>query len=150
VYLTVLTYRSVYSNLFLWCLCTEEIEILNFSLLENCTLLRYYAASSGNFLPTIRDNLSDSSSGEENSGIQDSGPLKMELICWPETFVSNYHYSLHTDPKERGFNLLCCGSLKSFLLPVDNCYITIACARVKPKTYALRANVSKSRFLRYM
>ena len=30
---------------------------------ENCALLVYYAISSGNFLPTIRDNLSVSSSG---------------------------------------------------------------------------------------
>ena len=30
---------------------------------ENCTLLGYYAASSGNFLPTFRDKLRDPSSG---------------------------------------------------------------------------------------
>jgi hypothetical protein len=33
---------------------------------ENCDLLGYYAAISGNFLPTFRDNLSVSSSGVEN------------------------------------------------------------------------------------
>jgi len=32
-------------------------------LVENCALQGYYAASSGNFLPTFRDNLSVISSG---------------------------------------------------------------------------------------
>jgi len=35
--------------------------------LETCSLLGYYAASSGNFLPTFRDNLSVASSGVKNS-----------------------------------------------------------------------------------
>jgi hypothetical protein len=34
---------------------------------ENCALLGYYAAISGNFLPTFRDNLSVPSSGVKNS-----------------------------------------------------------------------------------
>jgi hypothetical protein len=33
---------------------------------ENCALLGYYAASSGNFLPTFRDNPSVPSSGFKN------------------------------------------------------------------------------------
>jgi len=33
---------------------------------KNCALLGYYAASSGNFLPTFRDNLSVQSSGVKN------------------------------------------------------------------------------------
>ena len=33
---------------------------------ENCALLRYYAASIGNFSPTFRDNLSVPSSGVKN------------------------------------------------------------------------------------
>jgi hypothetical protein len=33
---------------------------------ENCALLGYYSASSGNFLPTFRDNLSVQSSGFKN------------------------------------------------------------------------------------
>ena len=32
----------------------------------NCALLSYYAARSGNFLPTFRDNLSVPSSGFKN------------------------------------------------------------------------------------
>jgi len=34
---------------------------------QNCALLGYYAASSGNFLPTFRDNLSVSNSRIKNS-----------------------------------------------------------------------------------
>ena len=34
---------------------------------ENCALLGYYAVSSGNSLPTFRDNLSVPSSGFKNS-----------------------------------------------------------------------------------
>jgi len=33
---------------------------------ENCAVLGYYAASSGNLLPTFRDNLSIPSSGVKN------------------------------------------------------------------------------------
>jgi len=36
------------------------------TLLENCVLLRYYAASSGSFSPTFRDNLTVPSSGVKN------------------------------------------------------------------------------------
>jgi len=34
--------------------------------IKNCTILGYYAASSGNLLPTFRDNLSIQSSGFKN------------------------------------------------------------------------------------
>jgi hypothetical protein len=69
----------------------------------NCALLVYYAASSGNFLPTFRDNLS----------VPSSLPLKMGSISCHETSVRNYHYSLRNDPKERSSHLLRGGSLKS-------------------------------------
>jgi hypothetical protein len=36
---------------------------------ENCALLRHYAASSGNFLPTFRDNLSVPSSSVRNQSL---------------------------------------------------------------------------------
>jgi hypothetical protein len=45
---------------------------------ENRALLGYYAASSGNFLPTFRDR------------------------CCPETSVRSCHYSLRNNPEERG------------------------------------------------
>jgi len=55
----------------------------------NCPLLRYYAASSGNSLPTFRDNLSVLSSSV------------------------NYLYSLRNSQEERSSHLLRGGSLKS-------------------------------------
>jgi len=58
---------------------------------ENCTLLGYYAASSGNFLRTFRD---------------DSWTMRMEPIGWPETLVRNYHYSLHHKPYERSAHIV--------------------------------------------
>jgi hypothetical protein len=60
---------------------------------ENCTLLGYYALSSGNFLPMSRDNLSASSSGFKYER-KEMGPLG----C-PETSVRNYQ-PFH-NPQER-------------------------------------------------
>ena len=54
---------------------------------ENRALLRYYAASCGNFLPSFRLNVSVPSSRVKNL-------LKMEPIGCPETSVRNYFYSL--------------------------------------------------------
>ena len=59
---------------------------------ENCALLGYYAASSGNFLPTFRDNLSAPYSGDENW---------RDRQVVPETSVRNYLYSLRNNPEER-------------------------------------------------
>ena len=61
---------------------------------ENCALLSYYAASSGNFLPTFQDNLSIS-----------SWPLQMGPIGFPEASVINYHYSLCNNPEERSSHI---------------------------------------------
>ena len=68
---------------------------------ENCALLGYYAASSGNFLPKFRDNLSVPSLG-----------FKDPVGC-PETSVRNYHCSLRSNPEEHSSLLLRGGSLKS-------------------------------------
>jgi hypothetical protein len=54
---------------------------------KNCSLLGYYAASSGNFLPTF--------------WCKDSWALKMGPIGCAETAVRNYHYSLRNNPEER-------------------------------------------------
>jgi len=56
---------------------------------ENCALLGYYAASSGNSLRTFRGNLSVPSS-------RANGP-----IGCPEKSVTNYQYSLRNDAEER-------------------------------------------------
>jgi len=50
---------------------------------DNCTLLGYCTASSGNFLPTFRDHLSKG----------------------PETSVINYHYSLRNNTEERSYQI---------------------------------------------
>ena len=52
---------------------------------ENCVLLGYYIASSGNSLSTFRDNLSVPSS----------------RIGCPKTSVGNYHYPLHNSSEDR-------------------------------------------------
>ena len=61
---------------------------------ENSALLGFYAASSGNFLPTFRDNLSILYSGVKNK-------KKIGPVGCPETSLRNYHYSLLNDPEER-------------------------------------------------
>jgi len=58
------------------------------NIIENCALLDYSAASSGDFLPTFQDNLS----------------------------VRNYHYSLRNNPEEGSSHLLRGRSLKSRLI----------------------------------
>ena len=58
----------------------------------NWALLGYYAAFSGDFLPTFRDNLSVPSSH--------FWPLKLGLIGYPETSIRNYYYVLRNSPKE--------------------------------------------------
>jgi len=59
----------------------------------NCALGNY-AAGSGNFLLTFRDNL---------SGLifWTLDPLRWDPICFPETSVRNYHYPLRNSPEER-------------------------------------------------
>jgi len=58
---------------------------------ENCALLGYYAASSGNFLPTFRYNPSVTPFKVR---------LKMGKIVCPENSVRTYHYSLGNNPEE--------------------------------------------------
>jgi hypothetical protein len=52
---------------------------------ENCTLLGYYTARSGNSLPTFRDNPSVPFSRVKN----------------PKMSVRNYHYLLRNNPEDR-------------------------------------------------
>jgi hypothetical protein len=70
--------------------------------------LGYYAASSGYFLPTFRDNLSVSLSGGLNSR-----PLKVGPISCSQKSLRDYHYSLRNNPEERSSRLLRDGRLKS-------------------------------------
>ena len=63
----------------------------------NCTLLGYYAVSSGNSLPLFQDNLPVSSSRVKNLKRKNSQPLKMVRIDCPKMSVRNYHYLLHNN-----------------------------------------------------
>jgi hypothetical protein len=78
-------------------------------ILEICSLLRYYAASSGNPSPTFRDSRSVSSS-------KSSRPLKMGSIGCPETSVKDYHTRLCHVPEECRYHQHRGGSLKSLIL----------------------------------
>ena len=60
---------------------------------EICVFLGYYAASSGNSLPTFQDNLSVPSSRPKN-------PSWMEPIGCPETSIRNYLYSLRNSAEQ--------------------------------------------------
>ena len=82
--------------------------------LQNSALPCYYAASSGYFVPTFRDNLTVQSSGVKNPKRE---PLKMGPIGRPETSVSNHHYSLCKSPEERSSHLIRGGILKSRMEP---------------------------------
>ena len=62
---------------------------------ENCALLGHYAASSGKFLPTFRDNISVPSTGVFLFLTPEDGS-----IGCPETSVRNNYSSLLNDPEE--------------------------------------------------
>jgi len=68
-FVSMLTGSVIRINVEYWTLRREEngLDVLKSSnILENCALLRYHAAGSGNSLPTFRDNLSIPSSGFRN------------------------------------------------------------------------------------
>jgi len=65
---------------------------------EVYVFLGYYAASSGNSLPTFQDNLSVPSSRPKN-------PSWMEPICCTEKSVRNYLYSLRNSAEEHSSHL---------------------------------------------
>jgi hypothetical protein len=63
---------------------------------EVCALLGFYAAYSGNSLPTCQHNISVPSSGVKKSVIYRR--LKMGSIVRTETAVRDYHYTLRNNP----------------------------------------------------
>jgi hypothetical protein len=73
---------------------------------ESYAILRCYAASRGNLLPTFRENLSVPSKKDSWA----LGPID----C-PETSVRNYHYLLHNSPEKRRSHLCRAGKLKSYV-----------------------------------
>ena len=103
-----------YKQIFQTVSTTLRIRRLN----ENCTLLGYYTASSGNYLPTFWDNILVPSSGFKNPKIPfvplwDSWTQRMGAIGCSETSVRNYHHSLHNNLKECSFQPFRSRSLKS-------------------------------------
>jgi len=62
-------------------------------------LLGCYAVLIGIYLSTFRDGLSVTSSRNTEDGTDT--PLKMGLICCPETSVSNYQSTLRNIPEDR-------------------------------------------------
>ena len=78
--------------------CNRMISDFRREVDENRALLGRYAASGGNLLHTLRDNLSGPSSGVKNR----KKNLKIGPIGCPATSVLNYHYSRRNDPEERG------------------------------------------------
>ena len=67
---------------------------------EDCALLGYYAASSGNFLPKFRDNLSVPCCFLKMGPIGFPLTSKMGPIDCPASSIRNYHYLLHDNPEE--------------------------------------------------
>jgi hypothetical protein len=84
---------------------------------ENCALLGYYAPSSGNPLPTFRDNVSVPSSRIKKSKKQ-RGPLKMGPIRCPETSVKDYHSMVRNSREKRRSQAAVCWSLYFIWTPV--------------------------------
>ena len=74
---------------------------------ENCALLGYYAASSGNFLPMSRDNLSVPSLRVNLSLFKGQGFFTLEdgTNRFPKTSVKNCHCSLCNSPEDHGCQL---------------------------------------------
>ena len=95
------------------------------TVIENCALLGCHAANSCNFLPTLRDSLSVSS-----SGVLDSWHLNLGPIGCPETSVRNYHYWLRNTPEEGSSHLLRGGGLKSRIVLL----LSVVCRLLKLRT----------------
>jgi hypothetical protein len=84
--------------------------------IEICPLLGYYAALSGSYVPTFRDNLSVPSSRvkkfKKEAFFLNLLTLNMGPIVCPETSVHNYHSTLRNIPEEGRSHLHYGGSLK--------------------------------------
>jgi hypothetical protein len=67
---------------------------------EDCGLLGNYASSSGDFLPTFRDNLSAPFSFLKMGPMSFPVTSKMGPIDCPASSITNCHYLLHGNPEE--------------------------------------------------
>jgi len=87
--------------------CSEWLKRITLSKIGTAL---FWVSGSGNSLPTLRDNLSVTSS---RARIESSGNV-----------VRNYHYSLGNNPEDRSSHLLRGGSLKSFKTSVPQTSLT--------------------------
>lgn len=78
---------------------TWVISDFHYEVNENCAVLDYHAASSGNFLSTFRDSLSFPFSRPSSFCT-----LNMRTKVCAETSVRSYHYSLNNNAEERSFH----------------------------------------------
>lgn len=101
-----------------------NIELRSSHVAEICALLAYYAAHSGNYVPTLWDNLLVPSSRLKNSW-----PLKMGPIGCLEMVVMNYHYTLCNNQEEYGPHLRHDRSLKSHIIVwiVNMLHVVVIC-----------------------
>jgi hypothetical protein len=83
---TVWFYYKHNSSQLLQCACICAISGFFCDVEETCALLGNYAAESGNYVPTFRDNL--------------SVPSSRVKMCCPEMSVQNYHCTLRNIPEE--------------------------------------------------
>jgi hypothetical protein len=105
----------------LWQLCVWDISVFRREVDDNCGLVVYYAASSGNFLPKFRGNLSVPFSGIH--------PLKMGPIGRPEPSIINCHYSLRNNRQPRNFHLC----VWDFVITISNTVHYHSCKSTKKK-----------------
>ena len=107
---------------------------------ENCALLGYYAARCGNFLPTLRDNLSVSSSTVKT--------LETGRIGCPETSARNYHYSLRNKPEEHSSILIkmlaACVHINRACLVENDLYIMNSKIQIQNSLFGCVVNRSQS------
>jgi hypothetical protein len=68
---------------------------------KNCALLIYYAGSSGNYLPTFRDNIFFLFSRVKDPRIRELWTLNMLPMGSCETSVRTYYYSLRNGQEKR-------------------------------------------------
>jgi hypothetical protein len=110
-------YRNAENNLpnnsYFWYMNDVWIKLINILLQclipgprrevdENCALLWYYAAYSGNSLPTFRDNLWVPSSKVKKFKM--NWTFKMGQMSCLEITLRNYHYKLRNIPEERRYH----------------------------------------------
>jgi hypothetical protein len=116
------------------------------AVVDICALLRCYAASSGNPLPTFRHNISVPSSSVKNSnGLHlTSCPLKMGPIRCPETSVKHYHSTLRNTPEERRSHQHRDVSLKSRTAAVFVCSVFALSSSTSLQLRHVRRSLSRN------